>query len=177
LQDLDACAQAHPSAFARAVQALARGRAGKGDAARWFREATDAFASAQLPFETASAQLALAREVAPTRPDAAAAHAHDALKTFERLHAGRHVDETRALLRSLGEKVASPRGSGQGLTRREQEVLRLIGEGLSNPEIAQRLFISRKTVEHHVGHVLAKLGLRNRSEAAAFAARDGSAVK
>ena len=52
------------------------------------------------------------------------------------------------------------------MTKREAEVLDLLGYGLSNPEISDRLYISRKTVEHHVGNILAKLGLRSRGEAA-----------
>ena len=99
------------------------------------------------------------------------AEARAALAVFEKLEAARYVDAASAVLRELGQKVAPPRSSGQVLTKREADVLQLLGEGLSNPEIAERLFISRKTVEHHVGNLLLKLGLRNRAEATAYAVR------
>ena len=56
--------------------------------------------------------------------------------------------------------------SNAGLTDREQEILTLLSSGMTNPEIADRLFLSRKTVERHVSNVLAKLGVRNRAELA-----------
>lgn len=66
------------------------------------------------------------------------------------------------------------------LTRREREVLGLLGEGLSNPAISERLYVSRRTVEHHVSSVLREMGLNSRSEAATYATRnprDTSATK
>jgi DNA-binding NarL/FixJ family response regulator len=74
-------------------------------------------------------------------------------------------------MRSLGAKGrAGPKAVGL-LTRREIEVLRLLGEGLTNRQIGGRLFISPKTVEHHVSRVYSKLDLTTRAEAAAYAAR------
>ena len=63
-----------------------------------------------------------------------------------------------------------PKGVGM-LTAREQEVCGLLGHGLSNPEIAARLHVSRKTAAHHVSCILRKLDLRNRAEVAAHACR------
>ena len=58
---------------------------------------------------------------------------------------------------------------GFDLTDRERQILPLISDGLTNAEIGRRLFISRKTAELHVSHILAKLGVRNRTQAAALA--------
>jgi DNA-binding NarL/FixJ family response regulator len=59
------------------------------------------------------------------------------------------------------------------LTARESEVLALLAEGRTNRELARQLYISEKTVSVHVSNILAKLGVRSRTEAAAVARRDG----
>jgi DNA-binding NarL/FixJ family response regulator len=84
----------------------------------------------------------------------------------------------RAELRERGARV--PRGPRRataadptGLTARQREVLVLLAEGLSNAEIAARLTLSAKTVDHHVSAVLGKLGVPSRGQAAAAAHRLG----
>jgi DNA-binding NarL/FixJ family response regulator len=82
-------------------------------------------------------------------------------------------DRSAAVLRGLG--AAAPRSTAPaatalaGLTAREAEVLDGLCRGASNAEIATRLYLSPKTVEHHVSRVLAKLGVRTRAAAAAVA--------
>jgi DNA-binding CsgD family transcriptional regulator len=131
-----------------------------------------AFAQAGIPYRTAQTRLLLARLLRGSDQEVAGTEARAAWSVFEDLGADRDADAAAALLRDLGVKAATagPRNVGR-LTRREQEVLALLGEGLSNPQIAERLFLSRKTVEHHVARILSKLGLRGRAEAAAVAAR------
>jgi DNA-binding NarL/FixJ family response regulator len=172
---LDLVARAQRGPYLKAAAALAKGRVcvagGQDDARACLHEALEGFARAQLPMELARTRLEMARALAGRAPEVAVAEAKAALEDFERLEAARHADAAGALLRSLGAPVRTgPKGVG-ALTRREAEVLELVGAGLSNPEIAERLFITRKTVEHHVGNLLAKLGLRNRAEAAAWATR------
>lgn len=70
-------------------------------------------------------------------------------------------------LRALAVRTWRRGAAGAPLTERERAIARLIAAGASNPEIAQRLFLSRKTVERHVSNVLRKVGVRNRAELAA----------
>ena len=88
------------------------------------------------------------------------------------------IDPTVAarLLRTLSEGGLPAAGAGplgSDLTRREREVLELIARGRSNKRIARELEIAEKTVKTHVGHVLAKLGVTDRTQAALLAVREG----
>ena len=92
--------------------------------------------------------------------------AHPALAQAERIAARLAQD---------GESVAVRIDVPAGLTAREVEVLRLVAAGLSNGEIAERLFLSPNTVKVHVARVLAKIGVHNRAAATEFAFRHGIA--
>lgn len=104
--------------------------------------------------------------------------AEAALETYRGLGARPDVDRTRALLRRLGVRSHTVDRLAGPLTPREQEVLELLCEGLTNAQIGQRLSVTPKTAEHHVGRVLAKLGVRSRAQAIAAcrppALQDGS---
>jgi len=90
-----------------------------------------------------------------------------AAEAAERMGAGAAALVADKALRAAGKRTWR-RGPATGtLTDREREIARLIASGESNPEIARRLFLSRKTVERHVSNVLRKVGARNRAELAA----------
>jgi DNA-binding CsgD family transcriptional regulator len=119
-------------------------------------------------------------EAALVRLDAADESAlREALSAFTELGASAAARLTRQKLRALGVRSipvgprSATRGDPLGLTRREREVLEEICAGQSNAAIAAKLFISAKTVDHHVSAVLAKLGAPSRNAAAARAAELG----
>lgn len=167
-----ALGQPYPSALAAAAEGRLAVAAGRHDeAVARFDLALERIAELGLPLDAARIRLDLARVLAGSDPALAVSEATAALRGFDALGAAADADAAAALLRGLGVAGrAAPRQPGT-LTKREEEVLRLLGMGLSNREIADRLFISRKTAGHHVSRVLAKLGLRNRAEAAAYAVR------
>jgi DNA-binding CsgD family transcriptional regulator len=110
--------------------------------------------------------------VAEGRLDEARAHAEAAAPFLARWR-GWRVDELRAVERRLG---LGPEPSGpEALTPREREVAALLAEGLSNTQLAERLFISPRTAAVHVSNILAKLGMSSRTEVAAWATREGLA--
>jgi DNA-binding NarL/FixJ family response regulator len=78
-------------------------------------------------------------------------------------------------LRSVGKDTANLADLIEPLTEREQEVLRLVSTGLSNREIANVLFVAESTVKTHVEHIIGKLGVSDRVQAAVWAARNGLA--
>jgi DNA-binding CsgD family transcriptional regulator/tetratricopeptide (TPR) repeat protein len=145
------------------------------DALPCYEKALVGFVRAGLPWEAARCRLTIARLLGDTSPGLAVDEARAAFDAFRALGARSDADEAATVLRSLGTRtrgVPAPRTSGP-LTGREREVLALLAEGLSNQQIAERLFLSKRTVEHHVGGIFAKLGVSTRGEALIHAIRHG----
>ena len=127
--------------------------------------AAEAWAAAGCPYQAAIA-------LAEGGDDAL----RNALDELNRLGARPAADMVARRMRERGLTVTrgprrSTRDSRAGLTRRETEVLELLAEGLRNAEIADRLILSPRTIDHHVSAILGKLGARTRGEAVAAAAR------
>jgi DNA-binding CsgD family transcriptional regulator len=105
--------------------------------------------------------------------------AREAIRLLQSIDAPRAAEILAAELRGRGVAGlprgprAATRGNPAGLTRKQLQVLELLGQGLSNADIAGRLFITPKTAEHHVGAVLSKLGVASRTEAAVRARQMG----
>lgn len=165
----------HPANTARALRAQAQLARREGDVAgavALLEQALAVLSQDQWPLLVADVHLEIARAMAGTDRVLAMTEARRALALLSRVGAQR-AHEAQQLLHDLGDPVAAAPTVGQPLSRltsREREILRLVAAGLSNPQIAERLVISPKTAEHHVGAILRKLQLSSRSEAAVYAA-------
>jgi DNA-binding NarL/FixJ family response regulator/tetratricopeptide (TPR) repeat protein len=139
------------------------------------------FGDRRQPYARAYAQYREGEAVLGTRHDAA--RARSALQEARSVAVALGAAPLRAAIEEvaargrvdLSEGVAGRRRSEApaGLTDREQEILGLVAEGLSNRQIGERLFITEKTASHHVSNILGKLGVAGRVEAAAEAMRLG----
>jgi DNA-binding CsgD family transcriptional regulator len=163
-----------PVACASWVDGLARAALGQRlSALACLLDAADRLEGLDLPYQEAKARLRWAEvAVGDLRRDAdasqarseAAAEARRALINFDRLGARPAADRARRLLRDLGERVMPPHRVVTGdLSDRELQVVRLVAAGLSNNEIADRLYISPRTVTTHLQHVYQRLGLASRT--------------
>lgn len=156
---------------------LARGRVAEASdqqvaAAAAYQAGLRVLADNEWPLVRAELHLALARLLADGDAAAAITEARAAHLIYDRLGSPL-ADASALLLNSLGvPATARPRRADAtaALSRRESEVLDLLRDGLSNADIAARQHNSVRTIEHHVSAILAKLGLRSRAEAAAYAA-------
>ena len=166
--------------LARARAEHARLAGGAGAAGAWRRvlaEFSDGPGRTAQPYEVAYARLRRAEALLLADPTAAAREeaqtlARQARCTAEELGAGPLREAVDGLARRARLDVgAGPAAAPTVLTNREQEVMRLVAQGLTNRQIGRRLFISEKTASVHVSNVLAKLGASGRTEAVAIAQR------
>jgi DNA-binding CsgD family transcriptional regulator/tetratricopeptide (TPR) repeat protein len=128
--------------------------------------AVTGFADLGMPYEEAVARLdrASVRGAAGHPADDVASEVADALQVLDRLQARPQADRARWLLRELGRRPAPPpHDESRRLSVREEEVARLVAQGLSNAEVAQRLFISTRTVTTHLQHIYRRLDLPSRA--------------
>ena len=175
-----ACADRTGGQVLRAEALLWAGQAAApDDPARAAALLAEAAAACPYPASWLAGRIHLARAQLAGDPAAALVEARAALGCFRALEARADVDACLQLLRSLGSPTRIPEDPAQrigALSRREREVAALVGVGMSNPQIAARLYLSPRTVEHHVGHIFTKLGLTSRSALAAYAARNRAAM-
>lgn len=139
------------------------------DADDHFREAIRLHRSSETALELAKTELFYAARLRRGRkPTAARELLRDAVKIFHDYHAEPWARRATAELRAAGESVAPAQQVQVGeLTAQQMEISRLVAEGATNREIAAQLYISARTVDHHLRNIFAKLGVRSRVELAA----------
>jgi DNA-binding NarL/FixJ family response regulator len=159
--------------FADRVEGMLAAAAGDHDRARTLLEdAVDGFERSSAPFDAAQTRVELATSlVALGRTETAASEAAEAVVALTEL--GADAEATRARRVLAGAVPDRTRPPHEAVTARERDVLRLLADGLTNRQIAERLVLSEHTVHRHVTNILRKLELPSRAAAAAHAVRSG----
>lgn len=163
------------SAIVAAVRARAALEAARGhdDLARAaFERAEGELAGLAMPFAAASLRLAYGRFLRRKgERRASATQLTQALATFDALGARPFAERAKTEIAGLGLRPRRRDVSAPVLTPREHGVAQLVADGLTNREIAERLVVSVKTVEYHLGNAFTKLGVRSRAQLVAKVAR------
>jgi DNA-binding CsgD family transcriptional regulator len=169
LQSFAAWAEGSPAPWPAAATARMRGLLAQGAAAeQHFEEALRCHAEAELPMEQARTRLLYGEHLRRARRRAdARPHLRAALSTFEHLGAKPWAERARGELRATGEtaRKRDPSTIDQ-LTPQELQIARFVSEGATNREVANKLFLSPRTVEYHLHKVFTKLGIASRGELA-----------
>ena len=156
------------TAWGRGVAARSRALLSEGDEAeRLYREAIAHLSSAPARTELARAHLLYGEWLRrQRRRREAREHLHTARDMLEAMGMDAFAERAGRELRAAGETVRKRTAAARDeeLTAQEAQIARLAREGLSNPEIGSRLFISARTVQYHLGNIFAKLGIASRSQ-------------
>jgi DNA-binding CsgD family transcriptional regulator len=130
-----------------------------------FREALRQHARGDADFARAHTELLFGRDLRRRRrPGAAREYLRSAVETFRLLQAQPWAAQADEELRAAGAPVPPDAAGGRELTAQQQRIARLVADGATNREIAQQLFLSPRTIDHHLRNVFARLGVRSRTE-------------
>ena len=157
---------------------------GSATALEHFRTALRRHAEAESGFERAHTHLLFGQELRRARqPRQAREHLRMALEVFQQLDAVSWVERTAAELRAAGGPATAPcrvpaepvrLPAGEPLTAQQAQIVRMVVQGATNREVAAALFLSTRTVDHHMRNIFAKLGIRSRMELARLCAADAA---
>ncbi|MEU7906805.1 helix-turn-helix transcriptional regulator [Actinoplanes sp. NPDC049118] len=133
-----------------------------------FEEALREHRRGDADFARAHTELLFGRDLRRRRrPGAAREHLRRAEETFRLLDAGPWAAQADVELRAAGAPVPPrPVAAARGLTAQQERIARLVADGATNREVAEQLFLSPRTIDHHLRNVFARLGVRSRTELA-----------
>jgi ATP/maltotriose-dependent transcriptional regulator MalT len=138
------------------------------DAERHYRDALQFHALADSDFERARTELLFGQELRRgRRPSAAREHLRSALEAFRRFDAQPWIEQATAELRAAGDQVEHRDVDiAEALTPQQLQIARLAAAGATNREVAAQMFLSTRTVDHHMRNIFARLGIRSRIDLA-----------